>query len=59
MRRFAARCAKGVSAVLLLCSLGCNAEIQALLIDQGIGFLSAITAALSTSWIQQLTTCAT
>jgi len=53
MRRVLLACLWLMGGLSLLVSAGCNAAIQALLIDQGIGFLSAISAAATTSLIQQ------
>jgi len=54
MKRFLTTRAKIISAMIPLLCAGCDGEIKAMLIDQGIGFLSAISAAAATSLIQQL-----
>jgi hypothetical protein len=43
-----------VTAVLPLLSLGCSGEIKAVMIDQMVGFLSTVSAALATSLLEGL-----
>jgi hypothetical protein len=46
-------CARVLAAAMLLGAIGCGTEVKNVLIDQGIGFLSAISAAATSSLIQQ------
>jgi len=54
MRRFFVTRIKILPALAAFLCIGCSSEVKALLIDQGIGFLSTISAAAATSLINQL-----
>jgi len=54
MRRFPMVCARVVAAAMLLGAIGCGVQVKNTLIDQGISFLSSITAAATSSLIQQI-----